>query len=265
MRTFWKYQATGNDFIFTNTIPNNPSRLAQRMCDRHFGIGADGFMYAEASAVADVKMHYYNSDGSRAKMCGNGLRCFVRFLDDLGQVSQSSIAVETDAGVIRVEFDAEHVHLYLPFEDQVFSVDEVRLPVAANQPLKLEGLEVYVAKLGTLHAMVMGDHPHQQATIGPMITHHDVFPDGINTNFVSVRSPHRVQVATHERGAGWTLSCGTGVAASVMQAFRLGLVHAQVDVDVPGGQLRVELLDHHIKLSGPAQKVAEGQFMEVEA
>jgi len=262
MMTFYKYHATGNDFILLDRVPEDPSSLAKHICDRHVGIGADGLLYAQASEHADVSMHYHNADGSRAKMCGNGLRCFVRFLLDQNQLKGEHFTVETDAGVIAVELIDQEIALHLPMDDQAITPQECTEPLLDHSSLLIDQQRYTLQRLGTLHAITqVKDFSHIDA-LGPMITTHRFFPDHINTNFVQVIDATQLFVRTHERGAGWTLSCGTGVAASALVAHRLGVCSNQVNVTVLGGQLKVSIQANEVILQGPAVFIALGKFQE---
>jgi diaminopimelate epimerase len=260
---FFKYQATGNDFILLDFVPQDAVRTAQVVCDRHFGIGADGLIFAEASSVADRRMHYYNADGSRARMCGNGLRCFVRFLMDQDQLSGNSWTIETDAAVLLVELNQDFVSIRLPIDDQAISMQECTQALSDIQALRIDHQDFYIARLTTLHAICFVDTFEGIDALGPHISAHPYFPDHINVNFVRIIDSSHCEVRTHERGAGWTLSCGTGVAASVLVASQLGKTSKQVMVQVLGGILHVKVENECVFLEGPAQKIAEGQISEV--
>jgi len=252
MIQFWKYEATGNDFIILAHAPADPVRSAQALCDRHFGLGADGLMYPEDSTVADVKMHYYNSDGSRARMCGNGLRCFVRFLKDEAKLQGSTVRVETDAGIMLATLYSAEVELELP------------LPVPLDELVSERRVDAYslgMVPFLTQHAIVVDEPALNQSEVGPFLSRHPSFDEGINVNFVQVVSRQSLTVKTHERGAGWTLSCATGVAASALWAYHKGLIDATLSVTVPGGQLSLKLSSDVVVLRGPARLIARGTFV----
>ncbi len=242
---FMKYEGTGNDFLILETSVAPSKQDIQRMCDRHFGIGADGILFASPSTRADITMNYYNADGSVAKMCGNGMRCFVNYLYDQQLITRPSFVVETGAGLIAVT--REH------------GLVEMNLGTAfIHSPITLESRTVYPVTLATEHAVIF-DGFEKRRLIGPSVTSNITFQDGVNTSFVDVKGPNSLFVETHERGAGWTKSCGTGVAASAACAVQQGFVSSPVEVMVPGGTLEVRITDT-VYLKGPANFIAWGQW-----
>jgi diaminopimelate epimerase len=243
---FFKYEGTGNDFLILDTQIAPSTADIKRICDRHFGLGADGILFASESNKAEIKMNYYNADGTIAKMCGNGLRCFVNYLNDQSIITAESYVVETGAGLIEVTRQDGLV--------------EMNLGTAIVQPLtQIEQYPLYPVSLATEHAVVF-EGVDQRELIGPLVTNHVRFNDGVNTNFVTVQGPNSIFVQTHERGAGWTMSCGTGAAASAACAVELGIVTSPVQVGVPGGTLEVRVASD-VFLKGPANKVAEGVWL----
>lgn len=254
MMNFIKYHGTGNDFICLLSPPSDPSALALRLCDRHFGVGADGILYATVTQEADVQMHYYNADGSRAAMCANGLRCFARFLIDTQVLSGPTIKVQTDAGLVLARVEGPAVELRIPMPK----------PPSHRDPssLNILGQELFVEDFLVPHAMVINRPGLDLDALGPALTHAPQFPQQINLNFVRVVDRSTLHVITHERGAGWTLSCGTGVCASALWASRRGLVDLPLTVEVPGGRLRVDVQADQVLLWGPAERVFAGQCEE---
>ena len=256
---FAKYHGTGNDFIFVDEVPNDPSALAKRLCNRHFGIGADGLMFARPSQVADLAMAYYNADGSIAPMCGNGIRCFVRYALDQGLLKGSFFEIETLAGILEVALNPEgslsvnlgQPRLTLKSEEMLNPAESVTITVQD------QAFTLYPFFLGTLHAITLIEPDFDPTPYGEILTNHPRFPQAININFVTVYNPHTIRVITHERGAGWTLSCGTGSAASAYWTHAHGLTVSQVSVKVNGGSLRVRS-DDSVILTGPAVFIASG-------
>lgn len=262
MKSFCKYHGTGNDFIFVQGPVTDPSKLAIKLCDRHFGIGADGLMYASSSDRTDIRMHYFNSDGSEARMCGNGLRCFVRYLLDEGLMEKESFIVETAAGLIPVEAHGDHIVLDLPVNRLKLDESELTMPLDASGSVNVDGVSVYPLFMGTQHAVVFADPELDIKTWGPKLTKHEIFPQDINVNFVEVLDQNSLKVITHERGAGWTLSCGTGVCASAWIAHHTQKTENKMQVFVPGGALSVMVFEDFVRLSGPAVFIAKGEFKE---
>lgn len=254
-----KYEACGNDFILATQKPTDECRFAKRICDRHFGIGADGLLWVEKSECADVRMKYLNADGSHAKMCGNGLRCFTRFVLDQNLIKSSSFTVETDAGLIKVKALSNSeikIDLMLPREmtQEELSCD--------SKDLTLLGLPLYPLHLGTLHAVTFVENFESVSDLGPLLTHDLCFPQHTNINFVKIINSQLIEVKTHERGAGWTLACGTGMAASAYIAHTLKGLDSRLNVVSEGGSCQVSIETTHISLQGPAHKIADIEWEE---
>jgi diaminopimelate epimerase len=242
---FYKYEGTGNDFLILQTKVAPSKEKIQRLCHRHFGIGADGILFATESETAEIMMNYYNADGTVAAMCGNGMRCFVQYLLDRKIVSKKEFTVETLAGLIDVKVDGKMI--------------EMNLGPAKIQPsVMIENLEVTPVTLATEHAIVYAVSKEKRAFLGPRITNYSSFPGGVNTSIVDVIND-RLFVETHERGSGWTLSCGTGVAASAALTIAKGLIDSPVTVVVPGGELQVRV-EGDVYLKGPANFIAKGDW-----
>lgn len=262
---FTKYHGTGNDFILMkeeDIYGEDFPALAKRLCHRRFGLGADGFMVASYSKTEDLKMQYFNQDGSEAPMCGNGLRCFGRFVHEEHMEPKKRFTVETLAGTMGVEilsaYDRIQISLDAPKEEVGWP--HTKEPVTWDKPVSFtvgsRTYDVYVLFLGTLHGVVFTklDVPEEDAKA---LCHHEFFPEAININFVKVEKNYEIYVKTYERGVGYTLSCGTGAMASAYMAHRIkGLLH-QVLVKVDGGLLEVAC-EERIYLTGPAVKIAEG-------
>lgn len=261
MIRFEKYHGTGNDFIFVYDQPDNPSECAIKLCDRHYGIGADGLMYASPSTLADIKMSYYNADGSHATMCGNGLRCFARFVTNNQIVLKNEFIVETDAGLIPVNVQDNEVSILLNRERSTLTSNESIEPLIDYKPIKIEDTLIYGVFVGTLHGIVFVEDYTNINDLGPKLTYHPNFLHAININFVRIINHTEIEVRTHERGAGWTLSCGTGVCASVVVSNAHNLVNKDVFVKVPGGALNVSLKQNGIQLSGPAEWIMKGETL----
>jgi diaminopimelate epimerase len=255
MITFEKYHGTGNDFILIQPQSMDVQVLARKLCDRHFGIGADGIMIPHPSNIADIKLEYLNSDGSPAPMCGNGLRCFVRYCLNHGLLQKGLITVETLAGIIDVDVQDDLISLNLG--QPLLDLDSEY--VIDNDEVIIDGLTLHTLFLGTLHAVVIIDDSINIHSLGEKLSYHPRFPQAINVNFVEIINRNTIKVTTHERGAGWTLSCGTGSAASAYITHLLDLTDHEVTVLVSGGALHIRCQDDVI-LSGPAVKIASGLF-----
>jgi diaminopimelate epimerase len=261
-----KYESTGNDFIITHEMIKNPSKYAKEICNRHFGIGADGIMIVEPSTIADLKMVYYNSDGSIAPMCGNGIRAFIDYAYQNLLVKGNSFFIETLAGIIqvtRINQSYYEVNLGKPLSsiDYPLIKEKVKLLDFVSITIDQNTFQVYPIFLGTLHGIVLMEDKDIIKKYGYLLSTHKLFPEGININFVSIKNRNEIEVITHERGAGFTLSCGTGVSSSAYILTQLGLVDCHVKVSVPGGNLEVHACDD-VYLLGPTNKIATVIFKE---
>lgn len=259
---FFKYHGAGNDFILMKTLgPYTIEALAKALCHRRFGIGADGIMVPESSEIADVKMVYHNSDGSYATMCGNGLRCFSKFVYEEHIVNKSSFRVETGDGVKTVDLKIEN--------DEVIAVT-VKM---SDGEKKLTGHQFQLGdkvyhgtflNLGVPHLVVAVESLTEKEirTNGPIMEKAPVFEDGTNVNFVRVMDRKSIYVDTWERGAGYTYACGTGCCASVYALYEADQIDEKVSVMVKGGRLEIELAaDRSIRMTGPAIKICKGNYL----
>lgn len=254
---FVKCEGTGNDFLIMRVWVEDAPAMARKLCDRHFGVGADGFMLMEeAPEGADYRMHYYNADGSRGEMCGNGLRCFVRYLATY--VKEKPVyRIATDAGIYTVHLKRKT--LAIDMGPAVLSEDAF-----LNRSLEAGGNAhtVHYTRYGVPHAVLFLDGEvadDEVLRVGPKLERHEAFSAGANVNFVAQPEAGRLIVKTFERGAGFTLSCGTGVCSSVLIARTLGRVGDEVKVSVPGGELSVSIDERqHLWLEGPARIICDG-------
>ncbi|MBE0451174.1 MAG: diaminopimelate epimerase [Clostridia bacterium] len=260
---FEKYHGTGNDFIiFKDALGFDPSRLAQNVCNRHFGVGADGMMLVNHSDIADVKMVFYNADGSIAPMCGNGIRCFAKYVYDHKIVEVQEFSVETLAGIMKVNLYSDEkqntqvtINLGFPNFDNV--VGEVILEVDETS------FDLSTLTLGTLHSVIFTNDLEALDIdkYGKAIECHSLFPLKINVNFVEVVDFENIKVSTFERGVGRTLSCGTGSAASAVVSNLKGFTGKKVNVHVPGGTLIIEAKDKGMFMTGPAELICKGEYI----
>jgi len=263
---FVKMQGAGNDFVLVDQRPgagdilpeNELPDIAKKICDRNFGIGADGLILVLPSEKADYKMRIINPDGSEPEMCGNGIRCFTRFVWESAQDKKDVISVETLAGIM----------VPAPIVDgDTFVGVEVDMgePAveAVKEPLKIENLDYSINKIsmGNPHCVIFVEDLQSVRIkeIGPIIENLPQFPSRTNVEFVQVMNDKEISVKVWERGAGETLACGTGACASVVAASLNGLTGKKVAVHLPGGDLGIEWAsDNHIVMRGPAEKVFEG-------
>ncbi|MDU7967410.1 MAG: diaminopimelate epimerase, partial [Paeniclostridium sordellii] len=263
----------GNDFIaidgrFDNIDSNDYSDLAKRVCHRHFGIGADGLLVVKNSDVCDVEMVYYNSDGSRANMCGNGLRCFCKFVYDNNIVNENEFTVYTLDGVKKISLNI--------YNDKINTIrvnmgkanfNPKNIPVNTdkevfiNEKLVIDNKEFLVSSvlMGVPHTIVFVDEINKKDiySYGELIEKNKVFPQNTNVNFVKIDDRDNIKVYTWERGCGYTLGCGTGMTASVIVANYLDKVDNIVNVSSEGGTVKIEILDD-VYMIGNAVKICEG-------
>ncbi len=260
---FTKMHGAGNDFVvFEGDAGLDYSDLSLKLCERRFSVGADGLMVAQGVDRTTVKMVYYNSDGSRGQMCGNGARCLAWFAYSKGLVKEREFNLKTDAGIVAariLEDESVEIAMGRPVTasefDNFFSDEEVRV---ADRVFSMSYL-----LMGVPHVVIPRPHPDKDELLlyGPKIEVMDRFPQGTNVNFVTVETPDLIVIDTWERGAGNTLACGTGALASVYALNRLGLVGTRVRVEAPGGTLFVTIdPEDRLFLQGGAVIAFEGRI-----
>lgn len=274
--TFRKYHGLGNDFILIDNRGDRQPCLtpetAQRWCDRHFGIGADGVIFAlPGQDGTDYTMRIFNSDGSEPEMCGNGIRCLARFLADLEGVTEKTYKIQTLAGVItpqlladgQVRVDMGEPQLLAKTIPTTLAPPEEKV---INQPLQVgeKTWSVTCVSMGNPHCLTFVDDVDAipLPEIGPLFEHHPHFPQRTNTEFIQVIAPDRLKMRVWERGAGITLACGTGACATVVAAVLTGKGDRRCTVELPGGNLLIEWSanDNRLYMTGPAQFVFAGDY-----
>ncbi len=271
---FQKMHGLGNDFILMDEI--DPMKydlpeLAIRLCDRHQGIGADGIILILPSDKADVKMRIINSDGSEANMCGNGIRCFAKYVYENQIFNATSFTIETGAGIMIPELIVEDGKvLFVKVNMGVPHLDRSAMPMTGapgqviNEPLEISGKEYRITSIlmGVPHTIVfVGDTDHTDiVTPGKLIEKNPVFPEGTNVNFVEVINDNEIKLRTWERGAGSTLACGTGSCASAIASFLNGKTGKEVTVHLTLGDLFIEWVDGIVYMTGSAEHVFTGEI-----
>jgi len=265
---FTKMHGLGNDFVVVDCREReikNPEKLAIKLCDRHFGIGADGLILVLPSSKADFRMRIFNPDGSEPEMCGNGIRCFAKFVRDNG-FDSNKFEVETLAGIIKPEMVDGMVRVdmgepILKPKDVPANFDG---EMAVDKELDIAGrkLRITAVSMGNPHAVSFVDdlEGFPTAEIGSKVELHPTFPRKINVEFVQVLSNDVIKVAVWERGAGITLACGTGACASLVASVLNKKISARkATVILPGGELYIEWADNnHVYMTGPAETVFTG-------
>ena len=260
---FTKMEGAGNDFlVFDCTTRNFELRKEQiqKLADRHFGVGCDQILVVERPSKPGVDFRYriFNADGGEVEQCGNGARCFVKFVHGKGLTSRREIRVETLGGVIvpRLEDDGE------------VSVDmgppAVEMPLLHKIILKNETLDATILSMGNPHAvqLVVDVAAAPVTTQGPLLEHHPRFPNRVNAGYMQLRDRHRIALRVWERGAGETLACGTGACAAVVSGILRGQLDSPVAVEARGGTLTVSWAggDNAVWMKGPAKSVFEGMI-----
>jgi len=273
---FTKVQGLGNDFVLVEAFAGwpvgDPAELARQICDRHFGVGADGLVLLLPSDTADLCMRIWNSDGSEAEMCGNAIRCVGKYVYERGISRQERMAVETLAGVRQIQLHLSGDTVSAVTVDMGSPIlDPERIPVQSrrNPPLLLpivgqdEVYRVTAVSMGNPHAVVFVpdltaiDLPRQ----GAFLERHPLSPRGANVEFVQVVHPQLVKVLVWERGAGATLACGTGACAVAVASVLNGLTESALTVELPGGPLQINWRNQqHVLMTGPAQLVYTGEW-----
>ena len=277
---FSKLHGAGNDFVLVDarSEPERDwSRFARSACDRHFGVGADGVLLVRGEPGDGLEMVMYNPDGSLAEMCGNGIRCFAKYLFDRGEIGVARTAVRTGAGPVWVEVlshdsDGFRVATSLGVPDlDAAAVPTTLAPdMAIEVPLKIGdlSLELTCVSMGNPHAVARVDSPERfdLTQIGPLIENHPAFPERTNFEvYAPVESANgpTLRMRVWERGAGITLACGSGAAATVAAAMKTGVVEfGRVALQVDGGRLEAEWDHEHddLILVGPAETVFDGRW-----
>lgn len=282
---FTKLQGAGNDFILVEAgkISRDWSSMAVAICNRHFGIGADGLLLLLPSDSADFQMQIFNADGSEAEACGNGLRCLVKYIVDKGLVNRQAqeISVETAAGIRKARIyqaTGKPAKIQIGMGEPKFRAEDIPLVIAATEGdlvdinsmlsyhLAIEGRELLLnfVSMGNPHAIYFCQHPVSDfplSQLGPEVERHKMFANRTNFEVANVISRGQIEARVWERGVGETLACGTGACAVAVAAQLLGYIDNKVGVKLPGGILEVEWnRGGEVLLGGPAEIVFTGEL-----
>ncbi|WP_448549502.1 diaminopimelate epimerase [Thalassotalea fusca] len=270
---FSKMHGLGNDFLVLDNVTQNvylPNDQVRRLADRHFGVGFDQLLVVEPPYDPDLDFHYriFNADGSEVSQCGNGARCFARFVRMKGLTNRNKIKVSTHAGkmTLYVEKDG-NVTVNMPIP----ALDPNKIPFTAQ---KAEGTYILrseeetvlcgVVSMGNPHCVVTVDNVEEAPvdTLGAALSAHERFPKGANIGFMEVIAPDRIKLRVYERGVGETLACGSGACAAVVVGQLQNKLAKQVTVELPGGQLSIfwKGKGNPVKMTGPATHVFDGQL-----
>ena len=276
---FTKWQGCGNDFLLIDCREKELAdygAFAKKSCDRHFGVGGDGVLVILTSDKADFRMRIFNADGSEAEMCGNGIRCFARYLYDHHITDKKKFTVETGAGILVpeiVEKDGVVTGVRVDMGEPVLEADKIPMAGYGNRRVVNEPVEVAGRKwnitgvsMGNPHCVVFVDDikttPIEE--VGPIFEVQERYPKKTNTEFVQVLDRQHMRMRVWERGAAITLACGTGACATLTAAVLNGKTDRRAEITLDGGKLDIEWSekDNHIYMTGPAVQVFAG---EVEA
>ena len=278
---FTKMHGAGNDFVVldgTGQALALTGEQARRLGDRRFGVGADQILVVERSSRPEVDFRYriFNGgSGDEVEHCGNGARCFVHFVRERGLTDKRTLLVETMNNLLELRLQADG-RVTVDMNAPIFELPRIPFHAAGARPTRVgaadlwplnlagETVQVAVLSMGNPHAVQLVDDvdtaPVQRQ--GPLIEHHASFPRQVNAGFMQIVARDQIRLRVHERGAGETLACGTGACAAVVTGVRMGRLDARVDVDTRGGRLTIEWGggDSHVLMTGPAQKVFEGEI-----
>lgn len=275
MLNFTKMQGLGNDYVYIDATKENienPSELSKYISDRHFGVGSDGLILICPSDKADFRMRMFNSDGSEAEMCGNGIRCVGKFVYDKKLTDRTLVTIETKAGIkvlkLNVkdeEVDTVRVDMGTPI------LESEKIPVITDekiaQNLRLNALDksfdFTCVSMGNPHAVTVVDNvsDFDVKKYGSILEVNEAFPNKTNVEFVEIKDPENIKMRVWERGTGETLACGTGACASAVACNLNGLTKRSVNVELLGGNLNIEFgEDNHVYMTGPAVTVFEGEL-----
>ncbi|MBR4907090.1 MAG: diaminopimelate epimerase [Clostridia bacterium] len=257
---FTKMHGLGNDFLLVyGQVPENAESLCAALCDRRFGVGADGVIFLCASSVADCEMRIFNADGSEANMCGNGIRCAGKFLYENDFVRKEQMTIETRSGVKKLTLRIESGTV------QSVTVDMGRAIISQKGVTLPDGMGVGTAvSVGNPHLVLFTEDADAVpvSVFGPRIEWDERFPGGVNVEFVQILSPQKLRMRVWERGCGITMACGTGACASVFAAVKQGLcpVGEPIEVKLDGGSLFITAdKTDNITMEGPAVAVFSGE------
>lgn len=276
---FTKMQGCGNDYVYVDCTKNqeieidNIPHVARQVSDRHYGIGSDGLILIKPSQKADFFMDMYNNDGSRGKMCGNGIRCVGKYVYDYCLTDKKQVKIETLSGIKTLDLTIDNgkvSQVTVDMGNPVFAPEKIPVisdkEILVNEPIIIGGKEYKITclSMGNPHAVVFVENTDDIPieTIGPLFENHEMFPDRVNTEFIQVINRNHIKMRVWERGSGETLACGTGACASVVACVLNGLTEDEVKVSLLGGDLhiRYDKDNNLVYMTGPAVTVFEGEI-----
>lgn len=278
MILFSKMEGLGNDFIIVNCITQyfsySLNSFSKYLCNRNFGVGADGVIYVFKSYSCDCKIRIFNSDGTEAESCGNGIRCVGKYLYEKGIVNREKVKIETKSGIKDVEliienktvinvkvnmgkpiFEPRRIPVYLP-KDEIKNVHSILIKI------ENEEYEFFVVSMGNPHAVCFVDNLDKVnvSKLGNIVENYKYFPNKTNVEFVEIIDKKNIKIKVWERGVGKTLACGTGACAASAVGYKKTLLEKHVNVELDGGKLSIECDENNINMIGDAEFVYEGRL-----
>lgn len=282
---FTKMHGCGNDYVYvdcTKEVIPDIEATAIRVSDRHFGIGSDGLILIKSSEVADFEMDMYNADGSRGKMCGNGIRCVAKYVYDHGLTNKTEITVDTQAGIKTLQLtvcdgkvskvcvdmgEPILIPQEIPVKASVLGLADNRREAIVAQPFTVanSSYDITCVSMGNPHCITFIDENVRSfplEAIGPLFEKHELFPEGVNTEFVNIIDKEHLRMRVWERGSGETLACGTGACAVAVASYLNGFTGRNVDIELMGGHLEIayDEATNHVFMTGPATEVFSGEI-----
>lgn len=278
---FFKMQGLGNDYVYIDCIngkePIDIKNLTNRLSNRHFGVGSDGLILLCKSKVADLKMRMFNSDGSEAQMCGNGIRCVAKLAYELGLICEEITTIETLSGIKTLKLNIVKGKVKTVEVDMGAPILEAtKIPVSSSAKIedkkvnaevkvKNKKIELTCVSMGNPHAVTFVNDikNFKVAEYGPILENADIFPEKANIEFVEVVDKNNIKMRVWERGSGETLACGTGACSSVVASSLNGYTDRKVNVQLLGGNLEIEWKpNNHVHMTGPAVTVFKGEWID---
>ncbi len=273
---FTKMHGIGNDFIYINCLTEkieNPFKHSKFLCDRHFGIGADGLILIMNSDIADFKVIMYNSDGSQMEMCGNGIRCIGKYVYDNNLINKSNITIETAAGIKQLELSIKNnkvenikVDMGIPILKSSEIPTNINQEHVINYPVNIfnHKFNITCVSMGNPHTVIFIDGTTDKFNfedMGRAIENYNLFPNKTNVEFATMIDKNNIQMRVWERGVGETLACGTGACATLVSAVLNNYCDRSAMIHLKGGDLFIEWNeDNHIYMTGPATKIYDGEI-----
>ncbi len=271
---FSKMHGLGNDFVVLDHVTNPlflNAKQIRLLSDRHRGIGCDQLIYVEAPVRPDADFHYrvFNADGTEIEHCGNGARCFYRFVRDKNLTWKGKLRVSTETGAILELSQSSHGMVSVEMEEPLFQTPQIPCTVEKKQTMyslfvAQENFEVGLVSMGNPHCVILVPDVDSAPVneLGPMICQHPWFPEGVNVGFMEVLNPVKIKLRVFERGVGETQACGTGACAALAVGRQQGWLDERVRVELPGGTLQLAWkgAGHKLRMTGSAVTVFEGEI-----